>query len=98
MSFNSLIEKAALRCNYYHIVGDYLEFGTYRGRSAINAVVKALAPGFGGALINRFHDIIEIEGTGACNGRQRNAEVSALDTDSPLVSSPSSLSGANLRY
>ncbi len=51
MSSNSLIEKAALRCNYDHIVGDYLEFGTYRGRSAINAY-RALANSFENRLTN----------------------------------------------
>jgi O-methyltransferase len=48
---NSLIEKAATRCNYDHIAGDYLEFGTYRGRSALNAY-RALASTFENRLAN----------------------------------------------
>lgn len=37
MSTQTLIEKAAIRCNYENVAGDYLEFGTFRGRSAINS-------------------------------------------------------------
>lgn len=51
MGTNSLIEKAAVRCNYDHIAGDYLEFGTYRGRSAANAY-RALAGTFENRLAN----------------------------------------------
>jgi len=47
----TLIEKAAIRCNYDHIVGDYLEFGTYKGRSAINSYI-ALANTFENRLAN----------------------------------------------
>ncbi len=51
MANSSLIEKAAIRCNYDHIAGDYLEFGTYRGRSAANAY-QALASTFENRLAN----------------------------------------------
>jgi O-methyltransferase len=37
MSTQTLIEKAAIRCNYDNVAGDYLEFGTFRGRSVINS-------------------------------------------------------------
>jgi len=53
MADSSLIEKAAIRCNYDHIIGDYLEFGTYRGRSAINAY-RALAATFENRLVNEI--------------------------------------------
>ena len=51
MTNNSLIEKAAIRCNYDCIVGNYLEFGTYRGRSATNAY-EAMASSFENRLAN----------------------------------------------
>lgn len=47
----TLIEKAALRVNYDHIAGDYVEFGTYRGRS-LAAAYAALAATFQNRLTN----------------------------------------------
>lgn len=74
----SLIEKAALRVNYDHIVGDYLEFGTFRGRS-LAAAYHALAATFGNRLQNE-RALMSAEQEAACRQRWSALRFVAFDS------------------
>lgn len=74
----SLIEKAALRVTYDHIVGDYLEFGTFRGRSLTNAY-RALAATFGNRLTNEL-SLMSAEQTADCQTQWQSLRFVAFDS------------------
>ncbi|HEY3918790.1 MAG TPA: TylF/MycF/NovP-related O-methyltransferase [Stellaceae bacterium] len=74
----TLIEKAALRVTYDQIVGDYLEFGTFRGRSLTNAY-KAFAATFGNRLANE-HALMSAEQEADCRKQWEAMRFVAFDS------------------
>jgi O-methyltransferase len=73
-----LIEKAALRVTYDHIVGDYLEFGTFRGRSLINAY-SAMAATFQNRLTNE-RSLLTAEQEADCQAQWTSMRFIAFDS------------------
>lgn len=74
----TLIEKAALRVAYDHIVGDYLEFGTFRGRSLI-AAYNALASTFQNRLANE-RALMSAEQEADCQTQWQSMRFVAFDS------------------